>query len=92
MQYGTYKGTDAQFDVSGVISWDVTITLKEDGTYTLTSSNQDMEKDSNGTYSITDEYGFIGILLSNQRIFSVIDNNTLLVPAGSGAEFTYQGN
>lgn len=92
LKYGTYKGTDAQYDVGGVISWDVTITLKEDGTYTLTSSNQDMEKDNNGTYTITNEYGFIGILLSNQRVFSVIDNNTLQVPAGSGATLTYQEN
>lgn len=92
IRYGTYKGTDAQYDVGGLISWDIAVTLKEDGTYTLVSSNQDMEKDSNGTYSITDKYGFTAILLSNQRIFSVIDNNTLQVPAGSGATFTYQGN
>lgn len=92
LNYGTYKGTDAQYDVGGVISWDITITLKEDGTYSLTSSNQEMEKNSNGTYSITDKYGFTAILLSSQRIFSVIDNNTLQVPAGSGATFTYQGN
>ena len=92
LKYGTYKGTDAQYDVGGIISWDITVTLKEDGTYTLTSSDQDMEKDSNGTYKITNEYGFTAILLSSQRIFSVIDNDTLQVPAGSGATFTYQGN
>lgn len=92
LKYGVYRGTDAQYDVGEVINWDVAITLKEDGTYTLISSNQDMEKDSEGTYKITNEYGFKAILLSSGRIFSVVDNDILQIPAGSGATFTYQGN
>lgn len=52
LKYGTYKGTDAQYSEEGVESYEVTITLNTDNTYTLTSTNQEIMPNSSGTFTV----------------------------------------
>ena len=91
LQYGKYKGQEAQYDLTGVVNWDVTIELKQDGTYTITSSNQQMQGNSSGTYTVGKLAGSDAILLDTGGGYGVLANNQLSVLAGSGATFTYQG-
>ena len=97
LKYGTYKGTESQYDVGGMLTAEITITLKQDGTYTLKSSNTSLVSNSSGTYNVEKNIypGISGthiLKLSSGNFYAITGNNTLQVPAGSGATFTYQGN
>ena len=97
LKYGNYKGKESQYDIGGVISTDITMTLKQDGTYNLKSSNTSLVPNSNGTYKV-EKNTYAGVSgthilkLSSGSFYAVIANNTLQVPAGSGVMLTYQGN
>lgn len=97
LKYGTYTGTDSQYDDSGMITAEITILLNKDGTYDLKSSNSDIMESSKGTY-VVEKNTYQGIFeeyilnFSSGGIYIVTDNNTLQIPAGSSTKFTYQGN
>ena len=91
LHYGTYKGTDGQYaDGRGVVNWNVTIKLNQDGTYTLTSSDQTMQKNNSGTFEVTTLQGKDVVELSGGGLYIVDANDTLTLYAGSGKSFTYQ--
>ena len=91
LHYGTYKGTDGQYaDGRGVVKWNVTIKLNQDGTYTLTSSDQTMQKNNSGTFEVSTLQGKDVIELSGGGLYIVDANDTLTLYAGSGKSFTYQ--
>ena len=97
LKYGTYKGTESQYDVGGILTAEITIILKQDGTYTLKSSNTSLVSNSSGTYKVEKNtyQGISGthiLKLSSGNFYAITANNTLQIPAGSGATFTYQGN
>ncbi len=97
LKYGTYKGTESQYDLGGMLTAEITITLKQDGTYSLKSSDTSLVANSSGTYKVEKNtyQGISGthiLKLSSGNFYAITANNTLQVPAGSGATFTYQGN
>lgn len=94
LKYGKYKTNTSQYtDDKGVVNYEVTITLRNDGKYILKSSNKDILKDSNGTYKILDDLnGLTNVIeLSNGSIYTVTANDSFSMPAGAGSIFTYQG-
>ena len=96
LKYGTYKGIESQYDVGGVISTEVFLVLKQDGTFNLKSSDTSLVSNSSGTYKVeknsyTGVSGSYILKLSSGGFYAVTANNTLQVPAGSGVTFTYQG-
>jgi flagellar basal body-associated protein FliL len=97
LKYGTYKGTEYIYDVENIQTAEVTITINQDGTYTLKSSNTSVVSNSSGTYKVEKSpYSGLGgthiLNLSAGNFYTIIANNTLQVPAGSGATYTYQGD
>ena len=92
LQYGEYTATEGQYtDDRGVVSYEVTVTLRNDGTYILESSDNDILKDSNGTYEVKELYGETGIELSSGNFYAVRQDNSFSVIAGSGTTYTYKG-
>ena len=94
LKYGTYKTTTAQFtDDRGVVDYEITITLRNDGKYILKSSDNEILKDSSGTYEILDNVnGLTNVIkLSDDLFYTVTANNSFSLPAGSGAVFNYTG-
>lgn len=51
LHYGKYTGNGTKY-IDKVVSATITINLKEDGTYTYTSTNQDVSKNRSGTYTV----------------------------------------
>lgn len=92
LHYGTYSGKTSQYtDDRGVVSYTLTITFKQDGTYSLKSTDQELNKDENGTYEVTNLQGMYGIQLDDGAFYMVNANDTISQPAGAGSSFTYQG-
>lgn len=94
LKYGKYNAKTAQYtDDNGVVEYEVTITLRNDGTYILKSSNNDVLKDSSGTYSVKNNVNGLSnvIELSNGSIYAVTANDSFSMPAGAGTVFSYQG-
>lgn len=95
LQYGDYIGTESQYDDSGIIITEIILSINQDGTYNLKSSNTSLIENSNGTYKV-EKNTYQGVSsdyilsLSNGSFYIVTDNNTIQVPAGSGAKFVYQ--
>ena len=92
LHYGTYSGKTSQYtDDRGVVSYTLTITFKQDGTYSLKSTDQELNKDEHGTYKGTNLQDMKGIQLDDGAFYMVNANDTISQPAGAGSSFTYQG-
>lgn len=96
LKFGKYVGTDYEATDNPNSKYDITIELKEDGTYTRTNKKASgAEETFTGKYSIVDasNYGMTGKVLQldgDNGIFLVSGNNEFSFMAGTGAKLEYQ--
>ena len=83
---------DQTFTTTGNEKWRV-LSIENDGKYVLKSSDNEILKDSSGTYEILDNVnGLTNVIkLSDDLFYTVTANNSFSLPAGSGAVFNYTG-
>lgn len=106
LHYGTYSGvgTTVIEDKSGAmksIKYDYSITLNQDGTYSIKSSNEEAAKSRSGKFTVGTTSGMTGIIFDdlnndgvlegNAMFLAVYDDDTISTAAGASADFTYQG-
>ena len=91
LHYGNYKGSGNKFIDTKVVSATITINLKEYGTYTYKSTNQDVSKDRSGTYEIKNNYTLV-LNDSEPLEYSTLGDDRFIENQGTGFVYTYQGN
>lgn len=90
LHYGKYSGSGSKLIDTSIASATITINLKEDGTYTYTSTNQEVSKNRSGTYKIKSNY--IVLNDSEPLEYIVMNDDYLVERQGSGFSFSYQEN
>lgn len=90
LHYGKYSGSCSKLIDTGIVNATITINLKEDGTYTYTSTNQEVSKNRSGTYKIKSNY--IVLNDSEPLEYTVMNDDYLVERQGSGFSFSYQEN
>lgn len=91
LHYGKYKGSGTKLIDTSIVSATIIINLKEDGTYTYTSTNQKVSKDRSGTYEI--ENNNVIVLNADEPLeYTVMGNDYLIERQSSGFTFHYQEN
>ena len=90
LHYGKYTGNGTKY-IDKVVSATITINLKEDGTYTYTSTNQDVSKNRSGTYTVKSNKTIV-LNDSEPLEYTVMGEDFFVELQGSGFSFTYQGN
>lgn len=94
LKYGTYKGTD-YWDVNDPLSkYEITIVLKEDGTYTQTKliTVAGITENYSGKFSLSNVQG-IGTYITfsaNEEAYRITENNQFT--SETGAIIKYEGN
>ena len=77
--------------IDKVVKASITINLKEDGTYTYTSTNQEVSKDRSGTYTVKSNKTIV-LNDSEPLEYTVMGEDFFVELQGSGFSFRYQGN
>lgn len=91
LHYGEYTGSGTKPIDTNIVNATITINLKEDGTYTYTSTNQEVSKDRSGTYKIKNNH--IIVLNDSEPLeYTVMGDDYLVELQGSGFSFFYQEN
>lgn len=91
LHYGKYKGSGTKLIDTSIVSATITINLKEDGTYTYTSTNQKVSEDRSGTYEIGNNN--VIVLNADEPLeYTVMGNDYLIERQSSGFTFHYQEN
>lgn len=91
LHYGKYKGSGTKLIDTSIVSATITINLKEDGTYTYTSTNQKVSEDRSGTYEIKNNN--VIVLNDDESLeYTVMGNDYLIERQSSGFTFHYQEN
>lgn len=91
LHYGKYKGSGTKLIDTNIISATITINLKEDGTYTYTSTNPKVSEDRSGTYEIKNNN--VIVLNADEPLeYTVMGNDYLIERQSSGFTFHYQEN
>ena len=91
LHYGKYKGSGTKLIDTSIVSATITINLKEDGTYTYTSTNQKVSEDRSGTYE-TKNNNVIVLNADEPLEYTVMGNDYLIERQASGFTFHYQEN
>lgn len=91
LHYGKYKGSGTKLIDTSIVSATITINLKEDGTYTYTSTNQKVSEDRSGTYE-TKNNNVIVLNADEPLEYTVMGNDYLIERQSSGFTFHYQAN
>lgn len=91
LHYGKYKGSGTKLIDTSIVSATITINLKEDGTYTYTSTDQKVSEDRSGTYEIKNN-NVIVLNGSEPLEYTVMGNDYLIERQSSGFTFHYQEN
>lgn len=91
LHYGKYKGSGTKLIDTSVVSASITIDLKEDGTYTYVSTNQEVSKNRSGTYKIKSNNV---IVLNDSELleYTVLGDDRFIERQSSGFTFYYQEN
>ena len=77
LHYGKYKGSGTKLIDTSIVSATITINLKEDGTYTYTSTNQKVSEDRSGTYEIGNNN--VIVLNADEPLeYTVMENDYLI--------------
>lgn len=88
LQYGTYKGTDYYYTDDVNSKYEITIKIKSDNTYVISSSNPSAITNSKGKIEIINNtFGGSNskAIKLGGKSFIVDSNNTITFPAGSGS-------
>ena len=91
LHYGKYKGSGTKLIDTSVVSASITIDLKEDGTYTYVSTNQEVSKNRSGTYKIKSN-NVIVLNDSEPLEYTVLGDDRFIERQSSGFTFYYQEN
>lgn len=91
LHYGKYSGSGTKLIDTSIVNATITINFKEDGTYTYTSTNQEVSKNRSGTYSIKSN-NIIVLNDSEPLEYSVMGEDYFVERQGSGFSFSYQEN
>lgn len=91
LHYGKYKGSGTKLIDTSIVSATITINLKEDGTYTYTSTDQKVSEDRSGIYEIKNN-NVIVLNGSEPLEYTVMGNDYLIERQSSGFTFHYQEN
>ena len=91
LHYGKYKGSGTKLIDTSIVSATIMINLKEDGTYTYTSTNQKVSEDRSGTYEIKNNN--VIVLDDDEPLeYTIIGNDYFMERQSSGFTFHYQEN
>ena len=91
LHYGKYKGSGTKLIDTSVVSSSITIDLKEDGTYTYVSTNQEVSRNRSGTYKIKSN-NVIVLNDSEPLEYTVLGDDRFIERQSSGFTFYYQEN
>lgn len=89
LHYGNYVGSGTKLIDTSIVHATITINLKDDGTYTYVSTNQEVSKDRSGTYTIKDK-NIIVLNDSEPLEYSILSDDHFIERQGSGFMFNYK--
>lgn len=90
LHYGKYEGSCNKLIETSIVNATITINLKEDGTYTYVSTNQEVSKNRAGNYKVK---GNTIVLNAEETLdYIVLGEDYFVEGQGGGLSFTYQGS